>query len=102
MIMTLLMLGLWQTDPRYKASFDACTQASYQGSEIKQVVDNATDKFRKDYPVVAGTAPVVYAIGIRREIRLASKKLTLVPDTVTTYQYNHNTHSGSVGVTWSF
>ena len=101
--MTLLMLGLWQTQgEQYKSSFDTCTQAYYQGSEIKHLVDNATDKFRHEYPIVAGTAPVVYAIGIRRQIKLSSKKVTLVPDTTTTYEYNHNTHSGSVGISWNF
>lgn len=103
MIMSFFMLFMWQIKgSEYKGAFDASSQAYYQGSEVKQLVDNATDRMKKEYPFVAGTAPVVYAVGVKKEIRLVSRKISLLPNSTTSYQYNHNTHSGSVGITWSF
>lgn len=102
MIMLIFSFFMWQTQgTQYKGAFDTTTQAYYQGSEIKQIVDSATDKAKKEFPVVAGAAPVVYAVGMKREIRFVSRKISL-PNTTTSYHYNHNTHSGSVGITWSF
>lgn len=103
MLMTMLMLALWQNNgQQYKSAFDASAQAYYQGSEAKRLVDNATDKVKKEYPLVASTAPVMYAVGVKKEVKLVSRKVSLVPNTTTSYEYNQASHSGSVHITWSF
>ncbi len=103
MEMTVLMLALWQGQgSQYKTAFDSCTQAYYQGSEFKSLVDSATEKAKKEYPLVAGVTPMMYAVGVKKEIRLVTSRISIIPNTRTSYQYNHNAHQGSVGISWSF
>lgn len=101
--MTFIMFLVWQTQgDQYYGAFTTCGEAYYQGSEAKRYVEVATDKLREEYPVAASAAPVAYAVGVRREFKIQSSKVTIIPDTVTTYHYNHNTRSGSIGINWRF
>lgn len=98
------MLFSWQAtnDNRYQAPFTKSLEEAYAGSDIKRYEGDAIDKVRQDAPVVAAIAPPLYAIGIRKQVSITSSKLSLVPDTVTTYNYDQRAKSGSINVVWRF
>lgn len=103
MAMTMLMLILWQgKGNEYEESFKRSAEAEYQISDIKQYFDNATKLVRKEFPLLTGTLPLAYAVGVRKQVRLTSRKLNIMPNSSATYQYNVNNKSGSVVFTWGF
>lgn len=100
--MTFAMFLAWQTQgDAYKGAFDTCTNAYYQGSDAKRYADAAVDKAKQMFPIVASTAPLIYAIGVKKEIQFTTSKFSLI-GTQTAYYYNRTTHSGTVAVTWRF
>jgi hypothetical protein len=103
MFMAIIMLGLWQSDgAKYSGAFNTTSQAYYQGSDIKKLVDRTVDKMKKDSPTVASIAPVMYTLGMKKEIRVKTSRLTLIPNTATHYKYDAKRQIGSVEISWRF
>src|SRR4051812_4312746 len=101
MFLTMLfsILYLSTNDSRYKEPMMKSGEVVYSRSELKEYVESATDKVKKEFPVLTKVAPVGYALGVRKQFSVKSGKVAL-PDTTTTYQYDHNSRSGYIGVEW--
>lgn len=103
MFLSILMFISWQAKgDRYKEPFTKSTEAYYQTSDVKHLVDGASNRIRKDCPAIAITAPVLYGAGVKHEIRFTSRKITPIPGTVSSYHFSSANKSGSIQVTWSF
>lgn len=97
------MLMAWQMNgDKYKEPFYKSSQAYYEGSDIKKYTEEASHKFSLEHPVIASAAPIAYSAGIKREIKLSSKKISLLPSSTTTYYYNNKAQTGSIGLTWTW
>lgn len=104
MLMSVIMLFTWQVtnDARYQAPFTKALEATYAHSELKSRIDAVQDLAKAKAPAAAVIAPAVYSLGIRKQVSLTSHKITLVPETVTTYHYDERAKSGSIAVTFGF
>lgn len=100
--MTFVMLLTYQLtgDGKYKEPLTKSVEAVYAGSDLKTTADNATDYIKKKQPVLTKILPTAYAIGIKKQVSFTTSKITLVPNTITTYSYSNKT--ASINVTWRF
>lgn len=102
MILLILFGVLWVSgDSQYEKPFRTSAEATYQNSDLQTYTNTARDKVQKELPALSALAPIGYAAGVKKQFRFRSNKIAL-PNTDMTYSYNHNTHSGSIGVTWRF
>lgn len=104
MLMSALMLFTWQVtnDPKYQGPFTRCLEATYSNSELKSHVEAVQNMAKEKAPAVASILPAVYALGVKRQVTLTSHKVTLIPDTVTSYSYDERAKSGKVAITFGF
>lgn len=100
----MVMLIAWQGtgDSRYQAPLQKSLEAMYAKSELQGNVDNLTKMASQKAPVPAAIAPVGYSLLIKKQIGFTSAKFTPMNDTVTTYNYDQRSRSGSVAVTWHY
>ena len=100
----VIMFGmLWiGNNEMYRSSFNKSIEATYANSELKQELKTTQSVFVKRYPAAATILPIGYYFGTKREVNLTSNKMSIIPNTITTYRYDHNSHSGSVVVTWRY
>jgi hypothetical protein len=102
MVLLILFGVLWISgDSQYERPFRTSVEATYQNSMLSDYANRTKDKIQKEMPTLSVLAPIGYAAGVKKQFRFKSSTLAL-PNTNMTYQYNHNTHSGSVGITWAF
>ena len=104
MFMMAIMLIMWQGSgqPKYQGPFIKTVEATYAGSDVKGYAEELGDRTRKKYPTLTAIGITGYAVGVKKQAQFTSKKFSLVPDTVTTYQYDYRAKSGSVGITWHY
>lgn len=103
LLLSMMFLIGWQSNSdKYREPFTKTMEANYVGSDLKGHVDRLTNRARTEQPILTSVLPVAYAVGVRKEVRVTSKKISPIPGTVATYQYNDKTKSGSIAVTWRF
>lgn len=98
------MFFAWQVtnDPKYQAPFTRAVEATYANSELHGYADAVQDKAKHESPIVATTLPIVYVVTTQKQMFFKSKKITLVPGSMTSYNYNQTMKTGSVAVTFTF
>lgn len=104
MTMAIIMFFTWQAtgDSKYQAPFTRCAEATYTTSDLKNIVDKAEYKVREAAPAPAIIVPAVYGLVVRRQINITSRKITLIPGTVTTYRADERAKAGAITVTFAF
>lgn len=104
MPMAFLFLFIWQVtgDARYQGPLQKCVEATYAGSDLKGNVEKVNDRMREKYPTLTALAPIGYAIGIKKQVSVTTSKVSPVPNTVTSYNFDERAKSGSIGITWRF
>lgn len=104
MTMSIIMFFAWQLtgDSKYQAPFNRCAEATYATSELKDYVDRAEQVARSAAPAPAIVLPAAYSLVVRKQMTLVSKKITLVPGTVTSYYIDERARAGAITVTFAF
>ena len=104
MILVITMLCAWQItgDQSYKYPLTKSIEASYLKTDLEAKINEYTDIIKANHSTLAIVGPAAYSVLIKKSWSLTSKKLSLIPNTVSTYQYDLNSQTGRVGVTWTF
>lgn len=100
MFMTALMFAFYTQDPHYETAMRKSLEATYAGSELKVLADQAAQKAREEVPALAAIAPAAYALGVKHEVKLTSSVITLCPGSVTSVGVNNK--QAIVSVSWSY
>jgi len=103
MLMTLIMLPLWQMNPdMYSQAFTASYRAYYEGSDIKSAVSKTAKNITSKFPVESTLLSLGYSAGVRKNVQLTSKVITIMRGTSTTYKYDIQNNNGSIAMSWRF
>ncbi len=100
----MIMLGIWQGtgDSKYQGPLQKSLEATYARSELEEDVNNLQEVIRKKAPVIVAIAPVGYSLIIKKHMSFTSSKFSAFSNTVTSYNYDNNSKSGSVILTWHY
>lgn len=65
----------------YKEPLTQSLNASYQGSELKHIVDSGFLQIKETHPIISSLGIAAYAIGIQHKISYLNTTLTPIPGT---------------------
>lgn len=104
MFMVFVMLFSWQAtnDTKYKGPTTKSLEAFYANSEAKSNIDLTTEYIKKQVPLLTGAAVIGYSGIVKKQVTYTTTRFSLFRDAVTTYNYDNNNHSGSIGIVWHY
>lgn len=92
-LLAMMFGGLFisTSNQKYNDAFKATADANYRSSELKTYVDSASDRIRKDQPVLSFAAGTGYTIATKGTVNLRTNKIIPVGGMDTALVASHNT-----------
>ena len=101
-VMATVNYSGFQTNDHYDEACHKTQDALFAKTGLKTTIEDYGTEISRRYPEVSLVAGTAYVAGVKKELRISTKKFTPFFGAKTFYQYNYKDKTASINVIFPF